>query len=132
MFDRWVAEAGLLDTLKEEGIGCITFSPLAQGVLTDRYLNGIPAGSRATKNVFLKESDITEMKMEKVKKLNEVAIERGQTLAEMALSWVLRKDRVTTVLIGASRESQIEDNIKIVEKLDFSEDELDAIETILG
>jgi len=132
MFDRWVEEDGLLDTLKEEGIGCITFSPLAQGVLTDRYLNGIPAGSRATKNVFLKESDITEMKMEKVKKLNEVAIGRGQTLAEMALSWVLRKDRVTTVLIGASKESQIEDNIKIVEKLDFSEDELDAIETILG
>lgn len=131
MFDRWVEEDGLLDTLEEEGIGCITFSPLAQGVLTDRYLHGIPEGSRARRSVFLKESDITELKMEKVNKLNEIALERGQTLAEMALSWVLRKDRVTTVLIGASRESQIEDNVKIVDRLDFSEDELDAIEDIL-
>ena len=132
MFDRWVEEDGLLDVLEEEGIGCITFSPLAQGVLTDRYLHGIPEGSRAAKGGFLKAGDITEDKINKVKKLNEIAEGRNQTLAELALSWVLRKDRVTTVLIGASRVSQIEDNIKIVEHLDFTDEELEAIENILS
>lgn len=132
MLDRWVEEDGLLDTLEEVGAGCICFSPLAQGVLTNRYLNGIPEGSRAARNHFLKESSITPELLEKVGKLNAVAENRGQTLAEMALSWVLRGNRVTTVLIGASKVSQIEDNVKIVEKLNFTSDELAEIETILN
>ncbi len=131
MFNRWVEEDGLLDTLEEVGAGCICFSPLAQGVLTDKYLHGIPQGSRATRNHFLKSSAITPEVIDKVSKLNEIAAGRGQTLAQLALSWVLRKDRVTTVLIGASKVEQIEDNVKIIEKLDFSEDELNAIEKIL-
>lgn len=130
MFNRWVEDA-LLDVLEQEGIGSIAFCPLAQGVLTDRYITGIPEGSRATKSVFLHESDITEEKINKVVKLNEVAKERGQSLAQMALSWVLRKNRVTTALIGASKVSQIEANVKIVEKLDFTEEELQRIEEIL-
>ncbi len=131
MFNRWVETDGLLDTLKEIGAGCICFSPLAQGLLTDKYLHGIPEGSRATKNHFLKESSITPEVIAKISALNTLAAERGQTLAEMALSWVLRKDRVTTVLIGASKAEQIEDNVKIVEHLDFTDEELTAIETIL-
>lgn len=132
MFDRWVEEDGLLDVLEKEGIGCITFSPLAQGVLTDRYLVGIPKDSRAMKGRFLKTTDITQEKLEKVRKLDQIAKERNQTLAEMALAWVLRKDRVTTVLIGASKVSQIEDNVKIVERLSFEEEELKKIEEILN
>ena len=132
MFNRWVEEDGLLDTLQEIGAGCICFSPLAQGVLTDKYLHGIPEGSRATRNHFLKSSAITPEVINKVTLLNEIAAGRGQTLAQLALSWVLRKDRVTTVLIGASKVEQIEDNVKIIDKLDFSEDELNAIEKILG
>lgn len=131
MFNRWVETDGLLDTLKEIGAGCICFSPLAQGLLTDKYLHGIPEGSRATRNHFLKESSITPEVIAKISALNTLAAERGQTLAEMALSWVLRKDRVTTVLIGASKAEQIEDNVKIVEHLDFTDEELTAIETIL-
>lgn len=131
MLDRWVEEDGLLDMLEEVGAGCICFSPLAQGVLTDKYLHGIPEGSRATRNHYLKSSSITPEVIDKAFKLNEIAAERGQTLAQLALSWVLRKDRVTTVLIGASKVEQIEDNIKIIEKLDFSEDELNSIEKIL-
>lgn len=130
MFHRWV-EDGLLDVLEEEGIGSIAFCPLAQGLLTDKYIKGIPEGSRATKSVFLHESDVTEEVIQKVVKLNEIAINRGQTLAQMALSWVLRGDRITTVLIGASKVKQIEDNVQIVNKLDFTKDELDAIEAIL-
>lgn len=132
MFNRWVEEDGLLDTLDEVGAGCICFSPLAQGMLTNRYLNGIPEDSRAKKNHFLHEHDITEDKLKVIRKLNEIAMERGQSLAQMALSWVLRKDRVTTVLIGASKVEQIKDNIKIVEKLDFTDDELAKIEAVLG
>ncbi len=131
MFDRWVEEDGLLDTLEEAGAGSICFSPLAQGLLTNKYLHGIPEGSRATRNHFLKESSITPEVLAKISALNELAGKRGQTLAEMALSWVLRKDRVTTVLIGASKVEQIEDNVKIVEHLEFSDEELDAIEKIL-
>lgn len=131
MFNRWVETDGLLDTLKEIGAGCICFSPLAQGLLTDKYLHGIPEGSRATRNHFLKESSITPEVIAKISALNTLAAERGQTLAEMALSWVLRKDRVTTVLIGASKAEQIDDNVKIVEHLDFTDEELTAIETIL-
>lgn len=132
MFNRWVEEDGLLDLLKEIGTGCICFSPLAQGLLTDKYLHGIPSDSRATRNYFLKSSSITPEIISKVSALNNIANERGQTLAQLALSWVLRKDRVTTVLIGASKVEQIEDNVKIVEKLDFTKDELDEIERILG
>lgn len=132
MFNRWVEEDGLLDTLQEVGAGCICFSPLAQGVLTDKYLHGIPEGSRATRNHFLKSSAITPEVLNKVTQLNEIAAGRGQTLAQLALSWVLRKDRVTTVLIGASRAEQIEDNVRIIDKLDFTEEELNAIEKVLA
>ncbi|MFA9377475.1 MAG: L-glyceraldehyde 3-phosphate reductase [Lachnotalea sp.] len=130
MFNRLI-EDKILDTLDEEGIGSIAFCPLAQGLLTDKYIHGIPEGSRATKGVFLHESDITEEVIGKVVKLNEIAANRGQSLAQMALSWVLRKNRVTTVLIGASKVKQIEDNVAIVNKLDFTEDELKEIELIL-
>lgn len=130
MFNR-MPENGLLDVLEEEGVGSIAFCPLAQGLLTDKYLNGIPEGSRATKSVFLHESDVTPEVIEKVSKLNQVAAKRGQTLAQMALSWVLRGNHVTTVLIGASKVKQIEDNVKIIGKLDFAAEELQEIEAIL-
>lgn len=132
MFNRWVEEDGLLETLEEIGSGCICFSPLAQGVLTDKYLHGIPEGSRATRNHFLKEESLTPALLAKVSLLNEIAAGRGQTLAELALSWVLRKNRVTSVLIGASRTEQIVDNVKIVEKLHFTEAELADIEAVLS
>ncbi len=131
MFNR-APENGLLAVLKEEGVGSIAFCPLAQGLLTDKYLHGIPDGSRATKSVFLHESDVTPQVIDKVSRLNEVAARRGQTLAQMALSWVLRENQVTTVLIGASKVKQIEDNVKIIGHLDFSEEEILAIEKILA
>ncbi|KAF5066853.1 L-glyceraldehyde 3-phosphate reductase [anaerobic digester metagenome] len=131
MFDRWV-EDGLLNVLEEEGMGCIAFSPLAQGLLTDKYLEGIPAGSRAAKaHGFLKVSQITPEKVEKVRRLNELALSRGQKLAQMALAWVLRDARVTSVLIGASSVEQMDDNISSLENRLFSEDELRTIEDIL-
>lgn len=132
MLDRWVEEDGLLDAAKENGCGVICFSPLAQGLLTDRYLHGIPEDSRAARNHFLQSKSITPEKLELIAKLNEIAKQRGQSLAEMALSWVLRKDKVTTVLIGASRKEQILDNVKIVEQLEFTEEELDLIEQVLA
>jgi L-glyceraldehyde 3-phosphate reductase len=132
MLDRWVEKDGLLDTMKEVGAGCICYSPLSQGLLTDKYIHGIPSDSRAAKNHFLKEKVITPELIEKIKKLNVIAASRNQSLAEMALSWVLRNDRVTTVLIGASRAEQITDNVKIVDHLEFSEDELTAIDSVLG
>lgn len=131
MFNR-APENGLLAVLKEEGVGSIAFCPLAQGLLTDKYLHGIPEGSRATKSVFLHESDVTPQVIDKVSRLNEVAARRGQTLAQMALSWVLRENQVTTVLIGASKVKQIEDNVKIMGHLDFSEEEILTIEKILA
>lgn len=131
MFNR-APENGLLAVLKEEGVGSIAFCPLAQGLLTDKYLHGIPEGSRATKSVFLHESDVTPQVIDKVSRLNEVAARRGQTLAQMALSWVLRGNQVTTVLIGASKVKQIEDNVKIIGHLDFSEEEILTIEKILA
>ncbi|MBL8079785.1 MAG: L-glyceraldehyde 3-phosphate reductase [Anaerolineales bacterium] len=132
MFNRWV-EDGLLQTLKEEGVGCIAFSPLAQGLLTDKYLSGsIPEGSRASKaHGFLKPAHITDEKLDKVKKLNGMAKSRGQTLAQMALAWVLRHETVTSVLIGASKVSQIDDAVGALNKLDFSNDELKKLEGIL-
>ncbi len=132
MFNRWVEHDGLLDTLEDVGAGCICFSPLAQGLLTDRYLKGIPSDSRAAREHFLRSSSITPELIAKIEALNEIASARGQTLAQMALSWVLRDGKVTTVLIGASKVSQIEDNVKIVEKLAFSKEELEEIEAVLA
>jgi L-glyceraldehyde 3-phosphate reductase len=131
MFERWV-EDGLLDTLKEEGIGCIAFSPLAQGLLTDKYLGGIPEGSRASKaHGFLKPANITDEKLTKVRQLNDLAQSRRQTLAQMALAWALRHEVMTSVLIGASKISQIEDAVGTLKHLDFTAEELQQIETIL-
>jgi L-glyceraldehyde 3-phosphate reductase len=131
MFDRWV-EGELLDVLEENGVGSIAFSPLQQGLLTNRYLNGIPQDSRAAgASVFLSESKITPESVEKVRRLNGIAQERGQTLAQMALAWVLRGGRVTSVLIGASKVSQLDDNAAFVNNLHFSADELAMIDAIL-
>ena len=131
ILDRTVAKNGLLDTAKKTGKGVIVFSPLAQGILSDKYLNGIPNDSRIkTSGIFLKESSLTKELLEKVKKLNELAQKRGETLAQMALSWVLNNDAVTSVLIGASSKEQIEENIKIVNKSAFSEEELRLIDEI--
>jgi L-glyceraldehyde 3-phosphate reductase len=131
MFDRWV-EDGLLDVLGKEGIGCICFSPLAQGLLTDKYLKGIPKDSRAAKSWgFLKREQITEAVEKKVAALNELAKKRGQSLAQMALAWVLRDKRVTTVLIGASKVKQLEQNVAALDNLHFADDELNQIEKIL-
>jgi L-glyceraldehyde 3-phosphate reductase len=133
MFERWV-EDDLLDVLKEEGIGCIAFSPLAQGLLTDKYLGGsIPEGSRASKaHGFLKPANITDDKLTKVQKLNEMAKSREQTLAQMALAWVLRHEVMTSVLIGASKVAQIEDAVGTLKHLDFTASELKQIEEILN
>jgi L-glyceraldehyde 3-phosphate reductase len=131
MFERWV-EGGLLDVLGERGIGCIPFSPLAQGLLTDRYLDGIPEGSRAAKpHGFLKREQVTDERIGKVRRLNELAQRRGQSLAQLALAWVLRDPRVTTVLIGASSVKQLDDNLACLENRSFTIDELAAIEAIL-
>jgi L-glyceraldehyde 3-phosphate reductase len=132
MFDRWI-EGGLLDVLAEEGVGCIVFSPLAQGLLTDKYLVGIPKGSRASKpHGFLRPEQITSEKLVKVQKLNQVARARGQTLAQMALAWILRQPAITSVLVGASRVEQVEDNVAALNKPDFSQAELAAIEQVLA
>ena len=131
MFDR-TPEGGLLDVLGNEGIGAIAFTPLAQGMLTNRYLKGIPAGSRATKEVFLHTSDITEARLKQIRALNEVATQRGQSLAQMSLAWVLRDPRMTTALIGASRVEQIEQNVAALNNLSFSAEELKRIDAILA
>lgn len=132
MFNRWI-EDGLQDVLDQEGIGSIVFSPLAGGLLTNRYLDGIPTDSRAGgPSVFLNSNSITEEKLAKVRALNEIAQSRGQSLAQMALAWVLRGGRVTSALIGASRVEQIDDNVAVLSRLDFSDDELQAIENILA
>jgi len=132
LFDRWI-EGGLLDVLKAEGIGCIVFSPLEQGVLTNRYLKGIPADSRAGKpETYLSEEDITEDKLARVRKLNEIAQTRGQSMAQMALAWVLRQPVVTSALVGASRVAQVEDSVATLNRLQFNQDELGAIEKILA
>ncbi len=130
MFVRWVEE-GLLDVLEEEGIGCIPFSPLAQGLLTNKYLKGIPEGSRATREVFLKKEDV-DSAHDKIVALNNIAKERGQSLAQMALAWVLRDKRITSVLIGASSVKQIDDNVETLKNLSFSDEELTAIEKVLA
>jgi L-glyceraldehyde 3-phosphate reductase len=131
MFERWV-EDGLLDVLEQEGVGCIPFSPLAQGMLTDKYLNGIPAGSRADKTSgHLQANQITEEKVAQLKQLNEVALQRNQTLAQMALAWLMKDERVTSVLIGASKPEQLADSLKCLHNTSFLADELAHIETIL-
>ena len=132
MLNRSV-ESGLLDVLEAEGIGCIAFCPLAQGLLTSRYLGGIPEGSRASKPWgFLKPERITEDVLRKVRKLNEIAQERGQSLAQMALAWTLRDSRVTSALIGASKVSQIEENVDALKNLDFDADMLIRIDEALA
>jgi L-glyceraldehyde 3-phosphate reductase len=132
MYERWV-EDGLLDLLAKEGIGCIPFSPLAQGLLTDKYLKGVPSDSRAAKaHGALNESQITENKLAQLHQLNLMAEKRGQKLAQMALSWILKDERITSVLVGASRPEQLADSIKCLDYLHFDEDELSQIETILA
>lgn len=132
MLNRWV-ENGLLDVLEQEGIGCIAFSPLAQGQLTNRYLHGIPAGARATKTerVWLTPADV-QKNLGKVHQLNEVAQARGQKLSQMAIAWVLRKPQLTSALIGASSVTQLEENLAALNKLSFTPEELQRIETILA
>ncbi len=131
MMDRWV-EKGLLDELEKQGAGAIAFSPLEQGVLTNKYLKGIPADSRVAKDGrYLKESQISPALIDKVKKLNAIAESRGQTMAQMAVAWLLKDERITTVLVGVSKVSQLEDNVKALDNLHFSEAELKQIEAIL-
>ncbi len=131
LFNRWI-EDGLLEVLGQEGVGCIVFSPLAQGLLTDRYLEGIPEGSRASKaHGFLKPKDIDEAVLRKVRKLGELAQARGQKLAQMALAWVLRHPEMTSAVIGASRPSQIEDAVAALGNLSFSAEELKKIDAIV-
>jgi len=133
MFERWVEEEGLLDLLEQEGVGCIPFSPLAQGLLTNKYLHGIPEDSRIAKGVgFLTENNLTEEKLGQIRQLNDIAQQRNQSLAQMALSWILKDQRVTSVLIGASKPAQLTDSLKCLENTSFSEEELKLIEGILG
>ncbi len=131
MMNRWV-EDGLLDIIREKKIGAIAFSPLAQGILTNRYFNGIPNDSRAGgTSIFLNDKNITPEILEKTKKLNKLAQDRGQTLAQMAISWILKGESITSVIIGASTLSQIKENVLALEKLDFSDEELNKIDEIL-
>ncbi len=133
MFERWVEDEGLLDLLEQEGVGCIPFSPLAQGLLTDKYLKGIPEDSRIAKGVgFLTENNLTEEKLNQIRRLNEIAQQRGQSLAQMALSWILKDPRITSVLIGASKPAQLTDSLKCLDNTSFSGEELRLIEGILG
>jgi L-glyceraldehyde 3-phosphate reductase len=126
------AEAGLLDVLEKDGVGCIPFSPLAQGLLTNKYLHGIPQDSRAAKSTgFLQTDQVTDEVITKIKALNDLAVQRGQTLAQMALAWLLKDNRVTSVLIGASKPEQLADSLKALDNVNFSADELAKIEGIL-
>jgi L-glyceraldehyde 3-phosphate reductase len=127
MLNRWI-EGGLLDVLGEEGVGCIAFSPLAQGLLSTRYLNGIPEGSRASLNGSLSQDHLTEKTLAHVRALNEIAAARGQSLAQMAISWTLRDQRVTSALIGASSVAQLEENLAAADKLTFTPEEIAAID----
>ena len=132
MFDRWI-EDGLLSVLEEEGIGCIVFCPLAQGLLTNRYLQGIPDDSRAAKSAtFLRRENVTDARLAQVRALNKVAQSREQSLAQMVLAWNLRHPQVTSVLVGASKVSQIEDDVAALGNLEFAAGELEAIEGILA
>ena len=131
MFDR-TPEQGLFDVLGKEGVGAIVFSPLAQGLLSDRYLQGIPSDSRAARDFFLKKKNIDESTLAKVNALNQIARQRGQTLAEMAVAWVLRDPRVTSALVGTSKVAQIDDNVAALKNTKFSDEELQRIDSVLG
>lgn len=132
MFERWV-EKGLLDVLEKNGVGCIPFSPLAQGLLTDKYLKGIPENSRAAKvHGYLQRTDITSEKLSQISQLNELAVKRNQSLAQMALAWLLKDKRITSVLIGASSVEQLDNNIDSLDRVDFSGEELKTIERVLN
>jgi L-glyceraldehyde 3-phosphate reductase len=128
MLNRWVETEGLLDTLEDIGAGCIAFSPLAQGMLTDKYLDGIPEGSRASQDKSLSTELLTEDALGHVRALNDIARGRGQSLAQMALAWALRDPRVTSVLVGSSSVRQLEQNVGALQNLDFDDDELARIE----
>ena len=127
MLNRWI-EPDLLDTLEREGVGCIVFSPLAQGMLTDKYLDGIPAGSRASRDGSLSPRLISDESLEKIRGLNEIAGGRGQSLAQMALAWTLRDARITSTLVGVSSLAQLEGNVAALDRLEFGDDELEAID----
>jgi L-glyceraldehyde 3-phosphate reductase len=127
MFNRWI-EDRLLGVLEEEGVGCIAFSPLAQGLLTDRYLDGVPEGSRASKGTSLSTSMLSQSNLSNVRALSMIARERGQTLSQLALAWALRDKRVTSVVIGASSVEQLDENLVALENLSFSEEELARID----
>jgi len=133
MFERWVEEEGLLDLLEKEGVGCIPFSPLAQGMLTDKYLHGIPKDSRAAResSVSLKEDQLTPERLDQIRRLHELAQQRGQSLAQLALSWVLKDPRITSVLVGASRPEQLLDSLQCLRNTAFSDEEITAIEAVL-
>jgi L-glyceraldehyde 3-phosphate reductase len=131
MFERWVEDDQLLDLLESTGVGCIPFSPLAQGLLTNKYINGIPEGSRATKGIFLKPEQITENLLKKIKALHKIAIGRNQSLAQMALAWLLKDARVSSVLVGASSSTQLLDSIACLKNIEFSIEDLNAIEAVL-
>jgi len=127
LVNRWV-EDDLLDVLEEEGVGCIVFSPLAQGLLTDRYLDGVPEGSRASKGTFFNRAWLSDDNLAHVRALNDIAQRRGQSLAQMAVAWVLRDSRVTSALVGASSVRQLDDNLDALNNLDFTEEELAEID----
>jgi L-glyceraldehyde 3-phosphate reductase len=128
MLNRWIEEDGLLEVLEEEGVGCIVFSPLAQGLLTDRYLDGIPEGSRASRPGTMDQDQLNEATLDKVRALNDLAGRHGQSLAQMAIAWTLRDPRVTSALVGASRVAQLEANVAALDNLEFSDDELAEID----
>jgi L-glyceraldehyde 3-phosphate reductase len=128
MINRWIEDDHLLDTLEAEGVGAIVFSPLAQGLLTDKYLAGVPAGSRATENRFLKKAMLSPENLERTRQLDAIAKRRGQTLAQMALAWALRDKRVTSALIGASSPEQVTDSVRALDKLSFTAEELKEID----
>ena len=133
MLNRWIEREGLLDVLENEGVGCIVFSGLAQGLLTGKYLQGVPADSRAGRDPrFLKPSDITDDKLAIIGKLHQMAVERRQTLSQMSIAWLLRRGRVTSALIGASRPEQLIENVAAIKNLEFSDDELSLIDEIVG
>lgn len=129
MLNRWV-EKDLLSVLEQNGVGCIPYSPLAQGILTDRYVHGIPSDARASRSIFLKTENITPEIMKKVQRLTEIAKKRNQSLAQMALAWIVKDSRITSVLVGASKPEQLADSLKCMDNLQFSPDELSAIEKI--
>lgn len=128
MLDRWIEGSGLLDVVGDLGIGCIAYSPLQQGLLTSKYLDGVPAGSRASREDSLGQEDLTQSTLARVRALDAIARERGQTLAQTALAWVLRDPRMTSLLIGASSVAQLEENVAALENTAFTDDELARID----